>query len=497
MKTEKQRTKDTRENQPALPARVLASLADGIVVSDVAGQVTLINQAAAQMLGLDSKAALEQPVRTLLEPFPARGPSNWTDEVDRLYTDPYTDRRGVPAEVSITVGTQVVQARPSPVLTEAGEFLGVVTVLHDVTRDVEAEKARSHLILDVAHELRTPLTAIRGYSEMLLQQAAEQLKEQQRHFLRVIQRNADRLVTLINDLMDVNRIISNQIELDMRPVRMESIIREVVAWVEPQCNREDVSLSTEIERSVGSVLGDRDRLTQLITNLTGEALRRTPEGGRITLALSCFEGKVQFQVSDTGTAIPAEIRGEIFQRFDRLDAPSIANIKGTGLELPIAKMLSDMHGGHLELESEVEEGNVFTLTLPIYDVGGNEVKHDAESHTILVVEDDEDVNELLVLQLTQEGFNVLAARRGEEALHLARTRDVDLITLDIMLPDITGMDVLRRLKADRATADIPVIIVSMLRPDGSTVEAGALDHVTKPFTLERLTSSIRRTLTLT
>jgi CheY-like chemotaxis protein len=182
--------------------------------------------------------------------------------------------------------------------------------------------------------------------------------------------------------------------------------------------------------------------------------------------------------------------------------PTLYEVRGTGLELPIAKMLVEMHGGRLWVESELGQGSVFTFVLPLHgDAAGeeeeasDEVEYSKTGDTILVVEDDIDTLQLIALQLRQEGFEVLTASRGEEALELARTRGVSLITLDIMLPDITGMDVLRRLKADRETAGIPVIVVSVLQPGASVAGAGAADHVTKPFALERLMESIRRTLT--
>ena len=473
-----------------------ASISDGLLVGDVEGQVALFNPAAARILGMDPQRALGHPLCTFFEPFPTRGSSSVVEMIDRLYADPYT---GAPGEGSteaiLAIGTQVIQARLSPLLTEVGEFLGIVTVLRDITREVEAERARSELVHDVSHELGAPLTAIKGYSEMLLRQVSGQLGKQHENFLRIIQRNADRLVALVNDLLDISRILNNQLELDMRPVQMETIIRDVAGAIQPQCAQKGLHLVVEVESNIGLILGDENRLKQVVANLASNACRRTAEGGDITLTLSRSGGAVRVDVADTGIAIPPEGQAKIFQRFYRLDVPTVSDVKDTGLEMPIAKMLLEMHGGRLWLESEPGQGSIFTFILPLFaDAAGEEVEHPETKRTILVVEDDYDLAQLIALQLQDEGFKVLTTELGEEALRLARTRDIDLITLDIMLPDITGIDVLRLLKADSETADIPVIIVSVLQPDDAEDGSDVADHITKPFALERLATSVRRAL---
>ena len=477
---------------------ILASIADGVIVSDVEGQMAWLNQAAARMLSLDPQTVTGHPIRKLFEPFPARGPSTVIETFDRLYADPYTDRQEEESdETTIAVGAQVIQTRLSPILTEAGEFLGIVAVLRDITREVEAERARSELIHDVSHELGAPLTAIKGYSEMLLRQVSGQLGEQHENFLRIIQRNADRLVALVHDLLDISRILNNQLELDMGPVQMEAVLRNAADAIQLQCNQRGLHLAVEAESNVGLVFGDKNRLAQVIVNLAQNACHRTPGGGRITLALSRTEGAVQVDVTDTGIGIPLEEQNKIFQRFYRPHVPTTPDAESTGLELPIARMLIEMHGGRIWVESEPGQGNAFSFVLPLHDVVGDVVEPAETKRTILVVEDDNDLAQLIALQLQQEGYEVLITEKGEEALRLARNRDIDLITLDIMLPDITGMDVLRRLKADSETADIPVIVVSVLQPEDSTSGSRIVDHITKPFALERLTDSVRRTLATT
>jgi signal transduction histidine kinase len=486
---------------------VLASTLDGIVVTDTNSSTTFVNPAAARMLNLDIEEAIGKPVHELFGHVPKQNPRTIDDALGQLCGDPYTCvQDGEAIAVMLEADSLVIQAWLSPVLTEDGEFQGTVITLRQMSSTAESGYVVSNIAFDVSHELRAPLTAIRGYSEMLLRHASERLEERETHFLQIIQRNSDRLVALVNDLMDIGQINSGQLELDKRPIQLETIIRDVADIIQPICDQRGLHLTVEVEPNVGPVLGDKERLEQVVENLAYNACRYTPPGGGVTLALSSSEDSVRVHVADTGIGIPTQDQPRVFQQFFRLDAPTISEPdRGTGLELPIAKMLIEMHTGQIWLKSEPGKGSAFTFDLPLHadvrarvEAGAERITGEAETpvggQTVLVVEDDRDVSQLIALQLRQEGYKVIPAERGEEALKLAHSEDIDLITLDIMLPDTTGLDVLRRLKADPETADIPVIIVSVLQPDVDETQLGAADHITKPFALERLLSSIRRTL---
>lgn len=490
------------EHTPPIERVALASIADGVIASDIDGQVTLLNQAAARMLMTDPQAAVGDQIHAIFESCSARSHLEMMDALDRLYADPYThEQSGESTEMTIEVGTRAIQVRLSPMLTEMGQFLGIVTVLRDVTREIEAEQTRNDFVLNISQELRAPLTAIKGYSELLLQQTSGKLDEQQEDFLHIVHNSADRLVALINDLLDISRIDSGQLELDIHPLQMDAIIHDVADLIRPQCDRKGLHLTVEVKPNVGSVLGDKNRITQVVANLAGNACRYTPEGGHITLSLSRSEDEdeVRVDVTDMGPCIAPEDQEHVFQRFHRMNVPTASEIHSTDLGLPIAKMLVEIQGGRMWVESGSKQGNTFSFVLPLHteapsDVVSEKAEPLEAKHTVLVIEDDFDVAQLIALQLQQEGFDVLTTELGEEALSLAHTKHIDLITLDMMLPDITGMEVLRRLKTDHETADIPVIIVSVLQPDGGGAGWGAADHITKPFALDKLLDSIRRTL---
>jgi signal transduction histidine kinase/ActR/RegA family two-component response regulator len=474
---------------------VLASISDGVIVNNVQGQVILINQAAMRMLQ-SSQNAVGANVRDLFDVFSSRGRMTMVDALNRLYADPYSFGPGEGiTETMFEIGMQVIQAHLSPVLTEIGEFLGIVTVLRDITKEVESERAKTEFVSNVSHELRTPLTAIKGYSDLLLAHSTEHLSDSQLNFLNIIQKNANCLVSLINDLLDISRVESGRMELDIRPVQLESIIHDVADMVRPQCDQKRLTLVVEIMPNPCQVLGDRKRLLQVVTNLASNACRYTPEGGRITLALSSSDGAVRVDVRDTGIGIAPADQGKVFQRFYRVNNPMVNAVSGTGLGLPIAKMLVEMHGGKMWVESAMGKGSAFTFVLPVHAAAPEPPPEEKQAQrTVLVVEDEEDLAELIALPLLREGFKVLTATRGKEALALAQNNHIDLITLDMMLPDITGMEVLRLLKADSETAAIPVIIVSVIQPKAAGVGKDAADHISKPFAIEKLMDSVHRTL---
>ena len=501
MNTSTQQTEQGNERETLLvQCAALASITDGVVISDTGNQVVILNRAAARMLDADPKAALGKPVAELFGPFSARGRLTIVEAVQRLEADPYSyGQSGQPAETIIEIGSRFVQAHLSPVLTDVGQFLGIVIVLRDITREVEADRSRSDFVSNVSHELRLPLTAIKGYCDLLLRDAVGRLEEEQMRFLHIVQNNADHLVALINDLLDISRVESYRLDLDIQPVQMEALIRDVADMIKLQCDDKGLRLTVEIEPNVGVVLGDPKRLNQVVANLANYAYNFTPEGGRVRLGLSRSEDGVRVDVSDGGPTISPKDRARIFQRFHRTEDSLAYEVQGTGLELPIANLLVEMHGGRLWIDGDEGQGNTFTFVLPLRvdkPIGVIAVtdEESKEIHTVLVVEDDEDIAQLIALQLRREGYEVHTTAYGEEGVTLARTKSIDLITLDMMLPDITGMEVLHRIKSDPQTANIPVIIVSVLLPEQTGDAEGAVDHITKPFAFEKLMESIRRTL---
>lgn len=476
---------------------VLACIADGVIVNDIRGTVTLVNRAAGRLLHADARALVGMPVRQLFQSLSSTGRLTILDALERLESDPYSYRDGEGiTETILEVGLQVIQAHLSPVLTEEGEFVGIVTVLRDITREVEAERAKSDFVTNVSHELRTPLTSIVGYTSFLLNHAVGPLTEQQENFVRVVHSNGQRLVTLVNDILDASRIESGRLELDIQPVQLDVVAREVIEMFKPQSDQKRLELTLKTTPPVRPVLGDSMRLAQVITNLVSNACRYTPTGGQVTVSVASHDDSVRVDVQDTGIGIEPDDQIKIFQRFYRVSSAAAFESNGTGLGLPITKMLVEMHGGRLWVDSTIGQGSTFTFVLPAQTLSVEEeppASAAAGSGQVLIVEGDPNLARTISLHLQREGFATKVASSGSEALEMAQHSPIDLITLDMILPDLGGMEVLRRLKSGEQTRTVPVVIISILRDDQAGTES-SFELGSRPFALEKLVENVRRTL---
>jgi len=479
---------------------ILESIAEGVMVADARGEVIMMNAAAEQILGLRREEVLGRPIHHFTGLY---GPAwqEWMASLRRWLSSP----RGQPPTLfmrhELAPEGRFITVHAAPVMMGT-EFLGTVSVFRDITPEVEADRAKTEFISTVSHELRTPMTSIKGYVDLLLLGSAGPLSEMQRRFLQIVKSNADRLKLLVDDLLDISRIESGRLQLDLRPVPLEAAVEAVVASLKARLDEKNQRLELDLPAFLPPVQADKDRLIQILMNLVSNAHKYTPEGGQIRIR-ACVEGEaVHVAVSDTGIGIPPEALPRIFERFYRVDDPRVQETPGTGLGLSIVKALVEMHGGRIWVESEVGRGSTFHFTIPIAREAPSPVdrppapapvpvRGDGAS-PILIVEDDRHIADLLVQHLERAGYRTLVAHRGEEALRLAREERPQLITLDIYLPDLDGFTVLERLKADPATAEIPVIIVSVLADRQRGVHLGAVDVLGKPVDVERLLEVVGR-----
>lgn len=347
------------------------------------------------------------------------------------------------------------------------------------------------------------MTSIKGYTDLLFLGMAGGLTDTQRNFLQIIKTNADRLTALVNDILDISRIETGRIRLTIEALDLVEIINNVVLSFREQYREKNLELIWEPPDELPQVRGDAARVTQILTNLVSNAWQYTLPGGKVTITVQPNDGFLQVNVSDTGIGIGEDDLDRIFDRFYRVDDPVVEEAGGTGLGLSIVKMFVEMLGGQIWVESELGVGSTFSFTLPLVTTEVPEIEPDllteeslvvGRRQKILVVEDDHDLALLLRRQLEAEGYQVLLAGSGEDALWLAREEQPHLITLDIMLPDLDGFVVLERLKDSPVTAPIPVIIVSVLTDSERGYALGAVDYVVKPFDEEKLLQSIRTAL---
>ncbi len=471
---------------------ILEGIADGVMVADANGRVILFNEAAERILSVTRTRALGRLLDDMLGLYGERA-REWMAQVKIWQENPKDYESGEFLAERLETEQQVVSMHLSPVISKAHEFLGVVAVFRDVTAEVEADRAKSEFVSNVSHELRTPMTSIKGYVDLMLLGASGEMTAQQQHFMKIIKGNTDRLTSLVNDLLDISRIETGRIELECEPLDIGPLIEQVLLTIRPKAEEKGQRTQAFVPAALPLVYGDPDRVVQILTNLVGNAYKYTPRGGEFSVHAYVREEMLHVAVCDTGIGISEEDQKKVFERFFRVDDPLVHEESGTGLGLSITVSLIHMHGGEIFLDSEYGVGSNFTFTLPLAEgespepVGTPPKSYGLTTRsTVLVVEDEPEVADLLRLTLESDGHRVLATRFGEEALKLAREERPDLISLDIRLPDLSGFEVLELLKRDEETTDIPVVIISVVSDSERGLKLGAIDYLTKPLDVDRL-----------
>jgi signal transduction histidine kinase/DNA-binding response OmpR family regulator len=368
-----------------------------------------------------------------------------------------------------------------------------------------ASAAKDRFISVVSHELRTPLTSAMGYTELLLNPRATKLRENPGPTLDKILTSCKHLLTLINDLLDVGRYTAGK-PIDLAPTRFDltSFLRGVQEMVTPLVKKNGNVLETIVPAGLGEIHNDETRLRQVLLNLLSNASKFT-EKGRVCLQVERQRQEtgdtLVFRVSDTGAGMTTEQVEKLFTPFYRVDNSMTRRQGGTGLGLTITKMICELMGGKIEVESVLGQGSTFTVTLPAEigtagrKPGGQpgSAETSAESRgTVLVIDDDVTVRHMLETYLQQEGYRVIQAATGTAGLQLAREHQPMCITLDVLMPGEDGWDVLARLKNDPATRDIPVIMLTIMEERNRGFALGATEYVTKPIDWGRLGSILCR-----
>ena len=376
-------------------------------------------------------------------------------------------------------------------------------------RDLEAaSRHKSEFLASMSHELRTPLNAIIGFSEVLREEMFGPLNERQADYLNDILTSGRHLLSLINDILDLSKIEAGKMELDPTTFALPPVLEGGLTMIRERATNHGISLGLDIAPEVGEVTADERKVKQVVFNLLSNAVKFTPDGGRIEVSARCANGEVEVTVSDTGIGIAPEDQERVFEEFQQA-----GQREGSGLGLALSRSFIELHGGHIWLESEPGVGSTFTFTLPLPDVvssgapeapvGGHQPagaapaspEVDPSGLAMLVIEDDERSAELLRIFLEDGGFSVTVARDGEEGIEAARRLCPAAIVLDLLLPRASGWDVLSELKGDRALADIPVVIVSMVDERGKGYALGAAGFLVKPVDRDELLGALRPLLT--
>lgn len=345
----------------------------------------------------------------------------------------------------------------------------------------ELEKLKSQFLANMSHELRTPLNSIIGFSRVILKGIDGPVTDLQKQDLTAIYNSGQHLLGLINDILDLSKIEAGKMELTFDEVDIETLIKSVMSTVVGLVKDKPVRLEEEIEPDLPPVKADPMRVRQILINLFSNAAKFTDEG-TIKVTAKSTGSFVRISVIDSGPGISKEDQEKLFQAFSQVDASATRATGGSGLGLSISKELVTMHGGEIGLQSEVGKGSEFYFTLPFHQQApAEEEEPQSDLPVILAIDDDEKVIDLYKRYLNAQGYQVIALTDPKKAVERAKALKPYAITLDIMMPDYDGWQVLEEIKSDPETQQIPTIICSIIEDTEKGYTLGASDYLLKPI----------------
>jgi signal transduction histidine kinase/CheY-like chemotaxis protein len=464
---------------------ILEAAGEGICGLDLAGRITFLNPAAAQMLRVREGELLFASTGGATGADDSSGPGIpmfRTGPLDQAQVDELQRRDGSFFPVEYIV---------RPIVEEAAE-IGTVLTFKDITERREIEKLKDEFVSVVSHELRTPLTSIRGSLGLLASGKLGTLEESGQRMLEIAAQNTDRLVRLINDILDIERIASGTITMEPDTVSVHRLVTQAVQTVQGVAEKGGIRLRVQ---PVNTVLrADGDRVVQVLTNLLSNAIKFSDAGSTVSLEAVEENGSMRFTVTDNGRGIPADKLESIFERFQQVDASDSREKGGTGLGLSIARSIVQQHGGDIWVESTPGNGSSFHFTIPLPETE-KALRADSPSHTVLLCDDDEVTRDVVGARLRSRGYQVIAVASGAEAVEASRHFGPDTILLDLVMPGMDGCETMAALKSRPETRDIPIIIFSSTPPgEPNATLAAAADWVTKNAGEETLFRALEKAL---
>jgi len=511
--TARERGEELLRRSEARFTRLSESGIVGILVLDLAGTILEANDTFLKMVGLTREELQPQVLRVqdVTAPDSKRTSEAALEEISKrgtvgLFEKEYQRRDGTRVPVLIGAAMLDSERHISFILdiTERKRLEQVSRQSFELEmqnrRIQEATRLKSEFLANMSHELRTPLNAILGFSELLRDGVVPPGSPEHREFLDDIVKSGRHLLQLINDVLDLARVEAGKVDFRPEPIDLEMVAREVMSIVRmisvTKNIRIDVSIDTELREGI---FLDPARLKQVLYNFVSNALKFTPAGGVVTVrARPHGEESLLLEVEDTGPGIAPEDIKRLFIEFQQLEAGLAKEHSGTGLGLALTRRLAEAQGGSAGVRSTVGKGSVFHVILPRRSSAGPAQPQfqprpaPPGAPCVLVIEDDERDQAQLVEALSGAGYAVEAARTGSQAIALCRTRKFDAISLDLLLPDISGQEILRQVRAGGLNRDVPVVVVTVVAERGAIAGFTVQDFLPKPIDAASLISVLTR-----
>ncbi|MCW6051678.1 response regulator [Lyngbya sp. CCAP 1446/10] len=419
-----------------------------------------------------------------------------------------------------------IHVQSSPMFSDLGKLIGHVGTVRDITDRKQAEEERGRLIREqvarqeaeranqmkdeflaiLSHELRTPLNAILGWSRLLRAKKFDQ--ETIDKALETIERNAKSQAQLVEDILDVSRILRGKLNFNLYPIQLKNVIEMAIDSLKPLAETKSIVIEFQSDSNVGKVIGDSDRLQQVIWNLLSNAIKFTPEEGKIEVRLKLVGDEAQIQIIDSGIGIAPDFLPYVFDRFRQADSSTTRSYGGLGLGLAIVRHLVEQHGGKVGAQNNTGEGAKFTVSLPVAEDNGqgdlddcSELNDATEALPtlanlqLLVVDDDDDTREFLIAVLEDEGAVVRSAASVAGALAALESSWPDVLLSDIGMPGADGYELIARVREMEVLRDrkMPAIALTAYVRESDrrqALEAGFQMHLSKPVEVTKLIAGI-------
>lgn len=508
---ERQRTQEELWNSQARFAGIVSIADDAIICIDGNQCITLFNQGAEKIFGYCAVEVLGQPLDILL-------PRRYTQAHHQYVTDfgnsaKVARRMGERREIygRRKDGTEF-PAEASISKLKIKEEIVYTVYLQDISDRKQVERMKDEFVSVVSHELRTPLTSIHGSLGMLASGLIKPESDQGKRLLQIAVDSTERLVRLINDILDIERIESGKVKMEKQTCDVADLIEEAVNVIHPIADKAGISLS--VSSISQNIWADPDRIVQTLTNLLSNAIKFSPNGSTVWLNAEVCRDKedkvkfaslsrpspptpcILFTVRDTGRGVPGDKLDSIFERFQQVDSSDSRNYDGTGLGLAICRSIVQQHNGHIWVESVLGEGSSFYFTIPLSPVPAVSFSCSPYRPLVLVCDDKPEIRTQLQNLLETRCYRVMTVDSGAAAIEVATAEHPDVILLDLLMPDMNGWEVIATLKERVETQDIPIIICSVCAPTKTrkpTIDF--VDWVSKPLEERLLFESLKQALT--